>query len=491
MLTESLVLAGVGAALGLVVAVQGAALLRRVLPADLPRVDDVRMDWRVLAFTAVVAIVTGLTFGLAPALQAARTSIAEAFRTGGRSDAGAVRQRLRNALVVAEIALAVLLATAAGLFIRSFGALSRIDAGFRPERVVTARLTPSPGFCAEEAKCLAFYRDVLDTVRSSPGVSGAALVNTLPLDGRISKRSLNLEGRSTLAGDSPLVWLNVVTPEYFHVLGIPILSGRAFTEADLSGNPPVAILARATARHFWTEDQAIGRRIRFVGEAHWHTVVGVAGDVRAHDVRSDVPGWIDGTVYVPHSPKATLEGGRIPAEMTLAVASTAEVADLSTTLRNAVGGLRGDVPVSDVRPMRAIVADAVASPASVTTLVTAFAALALALGMIGIYGVLSFLVSRRTREIGIRLALGARRGDVFRSIVKEGAQLALAGVGLGMAAAVIVMRVVARELYGVGPSDLPTYAAVAAVMVAATMAACCVPTYRATRVDAQVALRQD
>jgi putative ABC transport system permease protein len=491
MLTESLVLACSGAALGLVVAVQGAGQLRRVLPADLPRLDDVQMDWRVLAFTAAVAMATGLTFGLAPALQAARTSINDAFRTGGRTDAGAVRQRLRNALVIAEIALAVLLATAAGLFIRSFGALSRIDAGFRTERIITARLTPSPGFCQEEARCLAFYRDLLDTVRSSPGVRGAALVNTLPLDGRIAKRSLNLEGRGTLADESPLVWLNVVTPEYFRVLGISVVSGRAFTDADLSGNPPVAILSSATARRFWTEDQAIGRRIRFVGEAHWHTIVGVVGDVRAYDLRSDVPDWMDGTVYVPYSPKATLEGGRIPGEMTLAVVSTADVAHTGATLRAAVGRLRADVPVGDVRPMRATVADAVASPASVTTLVTAFAALALALGMIGIYGVLSFLVSRRTREIGIRLALGARRGDVFRSIMNEGARLAIAGVGLGMAAALIVMRIISRELYGIGPVDIPTYAAVATLMVAATMAACCVPTYRATRVDAQVALRQE
>jgi predicted permease len=491
LLTESLVLACSGAALGLVVAVQGGALLRRVLPADLPRVDDVRTDWRVLAFTAAVAAATGLAFGLAPAIQAARTSIADAFRAGGRTDAGAVRQRLRRALVVAEIALAVLLATAAGLFIRSFAALSRTDAGFRAERVITARLTPSPGFCRDEARCLAFYRDVLDTARASAGVRGAALVNTLPLDGRIAKRSLNLEGRSTRAEDSPLVWLNVVTPEYFRVLGISRISGRAFTDADLSGNPPVAILSSATARRFWPDADAIGRRIRFVGEAHWHTIVGVVGDVRAYDLRRDVPEWMDGTVYVPFSPKATLEGGGIPAAMTLAVLSTADVSDPGTTLRKMVGGLHADVPVGDVRPMRATVADAVASPASVTTLVTVFAALALALGTIGVYGVLSFLVSRRTREIGIRLALGARRADIFRSFLKEGVYLALAGVGLGMAAAFVVMRVVSRELYGVGPADLPTYAAVAALMVAATMAASCVPTYRATRVDAQVALRQE
>jgi putative ABC transport system permease protein len=322
-------------------------------------------------------------------------------------------------------------------------------------------------------------------------VRGAALVNTLPLDGRIAKRSLNLEGRSTLAADSPLVWLNVVTPEYFRVVDISVVSGRTFTDADLSGHPPVALLSRATARRFWTEEQAIGRRIRFVGEEHWHTIVGIVGDVRAHDLRSDVPGWIDGTVYVPYSPKATLEGGRIPEEMSIAVLAAADMPDVGTMVRETVSSVGGDVPVSEVRPLRAAVADAVASPASVTTLLTAFAVLALALGMIGIYGVLSFLVSRRTREIGIRMALGARRGDVFTSMMKEGLQLALLGVGIGMAAAMIVMRVVSRELFGVGPADPATYVAVAGLMLAATLAACCVPTYRATRVDAQIALRQE
>jgi predicted permease len=491
LLTESIVLALVGAALGLAVAIPAAALLRSILPADLPRMDDVQMEWRVLVFTAAVALATGLTFGLAPALQATRTSITEAVRGGGRGDDAFVRQRLRNALVVAEIALAVLLATAAGLFIRSFSALLSVDAGFRTERVITARITPSPGFCQQAPRCLAFYREVLDKVRSSEGVRGAALVNTLPLDGRIAKRSLNLEGRSILAADSPLVWLNVVTPEYFRVVDISVVSGRTFTEADLSGHPPVALLSRATARRFWTEEQAIGRRIRFVGEEHWHTIVGIVGDVRAYDLRNDVPGWIDGTVYVPYSPKATLEGGRIPEEMSIAVLAAADMPDVGTMVRETVSSVGGDVPVSEVRPLRAAVAEAVASPASVTTLLTAFAVLALALGMIGIYGVLSFLVSRRTREIGIRMALGARRGDVFKSMMKEGLQLALLGVGIGMAAALIVMRVVSRELFGVGPADPATYVVVAGLMLAATLAACCVPTYRATRVDAQIALRQE
>jgi putative ABC transport system permease protein len=492
LLTESVVLASAGGLLGLVVAVQGLAVLKRILPPDTPRVADVYIDWRVLAFTAGLAVVTGLAFGLAPALQASRTALTESLRTGGRGAALSVSQRLRNGLVIAEIAFAVLLVIAAGLLVRSFWALSHVNAGFQPEHVITARLTPSQPFCSDEARCLAFYRQVLDRIRTSPGVSGAALVNTLPLDGRVAKRSLNFEGRTAPGvATSPLFWLNVVTPDYLRVMSIPLISGRPFTDADLSGNPPVAIVPRATARRFWTEHNAIGKRIRFVGENHWHTVVGVVGDVRAHDLRRDVPDWIDGAVYVPYSPKATLEDGRIPVEMTIAAVTTTDPSSFEAALRETLAGLSQEIPVSELRTMRATVSDAVASPAAVTTLVVAFAGVALVLGVIGIYGVLSFLVSRRTREIGIRLALGAQRRDIVRSIMSEGAQLSLAGVALGMAGAAAVTRVLSRELYGVGAADPLTYAVVATVMVMVTMAACCVPTYRAMRVDPLIALRQE
>jgi predicted permease len=492
LLTENVVLASAGGGLGLLIALQGLESLKRLLPADTPRLADVHIDWRVLAFTAVLVAITGLAFGLTPALQASRTPLTEPLRSGGRGAALSVSQRLRSALVIAEIAFAVLLVVAAGLLVRSFHALSQVNAGFRSQHVMTARITPSQPFCSDEPRCLSFYRQLLDQVAASPGVGGAALVNTLPLDGRVAKRSLTLEGRSGPGPqNSPLFWLTVVTPDYFRVMSIPLLAGRTFTEADLSGNPPVAIIPRATAQRFWGDDRAIGRQFRFVGEKHWHTVVGVVGDVRAHDLRRDVPDWIVGTAYVPYSPKATLENGRIPAEMTIAVATTADTSHVEATLRQIIGGLSQEIPVSDVHTMRTTVSEAVASPASVTTLFVAFAGLALALGVIGIYGVLSFLVSKRTREIGIRLALGAQRQDVFLSIMKEGAQLALAGIGLGMAAAVAVTRVLSQELYGISPADPMTYLAVAVITVIVTMAACFVPTYRAMRVDPVIALRQE
>jgi putative ABC transport system permease protein len=492
LLTESVVLALSGGLLGLVFAIQGLALLKRILPADTPRLLNVEADWRVLVFTAGLAIVTGLAFGLAPSLQASRTALAGSLTAGGRSASSSVSRNLRNALVVAEIAFAVLLVIAAGLLVRSFWALSHVNAGFQPEHVITARITPSLEFCRQEVRCLVFYRQLLDRVRATPGVSGAALVNTLPLDGRVAKRSLNVDGRSNPDGEpSPLFWLNVVTPEYFRVMSIPLVSGRAFTDVDVSGTDAVAIVPRTTARRFWMEESAIGKRIRFVGENRWRTIVGVVGDVRAHGLRQDEPDFIAGTVYVPYSPTATLEDGRIPAAMTIAVATAGDTTRVEAGLRREIGGLSQEIPVSDVRTMHATVAAAVASPASVTTIFVAFAGLALVLGVIGIYGVISFLVSKRTREIGICVALGAQRHDVFRSIMKEGVQLALVGIGLGMAAAGIVTRVLSRELYGVGPADPVTYVTVAVVMVIVTMAACFVPTYKAMRVDPLIALRQE
>jgi predicted permease len=492
LLTESVVLACAGGVLGLAVAVQGLGSLKRLLPADTPRLADVHVDWHVLVFTAVLVAITGLAFGLVPALHGSRAPLTDSLRTGGRGTSFSVSQRLRSALVIAEIGFAVLLVVAAGLLVRSFRALSHVNTGFRAEHVMTARITPSEPFCRDEARCLAFYRQVLDQIGSAPEVGGAALVNTLPLDGRVAKRSLNLEGRSGTGPEaSPLFWLNIVTPEYFRVMGIPVQSGRTFTDADLSGNPPVAVISRATAVRFWGDDSPIGKQFTFVGEKHRHTVVGVVGDVRAHDLRRDIPNWIVGTAYVPYSPKATLEDGRIPAEMSVAILTTADGSHLEAALRRVIGSLSQDVPVSDVQTMDAVMSDAVASPASVTTLFVGFAGVALALGAIGIYGVLSFLVSKRSREIGIRIALGARRQDVLWSIMKEGAQLALAGIGLGMAAAAAVTRLLSQELYGVGPGDPITYLAVAAIMIVVTMAACSVPTYRAMRVDPVIALRQE
>ena len=490
LLTESTVLASLGGMLGLAVAIVGLWILKASLPADTPRLADIRIDWRVLAFTGAVTILTGFIFGLAPALQSSRAALTETLNSGGRSGAIPVSQRLRSALAVGEVGFAMLLVIAAGLLIRSFWALSHLNPGFRSQRILTARITPNESFCADTARCLTFYRDVLDHVQSSPGVSGAALVNTLPLNGRVSKRSLEIEGLLATAGEAlPLFWLDVITPDYFHVMGIPLLSGRAFTRADESGNPPVVIMAASSAQRFWPGQNAVGKHIKFVRDDEWRTVVGVIADVRAYDLQHTIPDYMRGTVYVPYSPKASLEDGRVPAEMTIAVQTSSDDSQVGSMLRGIVTGLNPEVPVSELKTMRAVVSEAVSTPASTMSLFVTFAGLALVLGMVGIYGVLAFLVSKRTREIGIRMALGAQPGDVLWLILKEGAKFSLAGISLGLAGAFLVTRGLASELYGIGPMDPVTYASVSLVMAMVTMLACYIPARRAMAIDPLIALR--
>ena len=491
LLTESVLQALFGGLLGLALAKEGLALLKTMLPADTPRLAEAHMDWNVLAFTGVLATLTGIVFGLAPALHSAGGVLTESLNSGGRGTSLSVSQRLRSGLVVAEVAFAVLLVTAAGLMIRSFWAISHMNPGFRTEHILTARITPNESFCSDAKRCLSFYRNVQDQVRAFPGTSGAALVNTLPLGGRVSKRSLNVEGHDVPAGeDVPLFWLTVVSPEYFRVMGIPLLSGRSFTDSDLSG-APVAIVTDETARRFWPNQSAVGKHVRLLTDDAWCTIVGVIPNVRAYDLQRNAPEWIDGTVYMPYNSAATLEDRRIPAEMTIAIRTTSDDSQIATMLRSSVAALNQEVPISEVKTMREVISEAVSTPASTTALMVVFAALALVLGTIGIYGVLSFLVSNRTREIGIRMALGAQRSDVLRSVIGEGARLTLAGIGLGLAGAFAVMRILSGELYGVNATDPLTFCSVAILVGFVALTACYVPARRAMRVDPMVALRYE
>lgn len=490
LLTESVLLGSLGGLLGLAFATEGLRLLKTLLPADTPRLINVHMDWRVLAFTGGLSIVTGLFVGFAPALQISRGALIDSLKSGGRGATVSVSLRLRSALVVGEIGLAVLLVIAAGLMIRSFWSLSHVNPGFHPEQILTARITPNESFCSNPQRCLTFYRSVLDQVRSFPGVSGAAVVNTLPLGGRVSKRSLKLENHVGAAGEAePLFWLNIITPDYFRVMGIRVLSGRGFEESDVSG-APVAWITAETARRFWPGESAIGKHIRFVDDTNWRTIVGVISDIRAFDLQRNAPQWIDGTVYVPYNLLATLEDKRVPSQMTIGI-SAMDGSQVAGLLRATVANLNHEVPVSEVQTMSAVVSGAVSTPAATTSLFAAFAALALVLGVIGIYGVLSYLVSQRTREIGLRVALGAQPRDVLYLVMQEGARFSLAGIAIGVVGAFLVTRLMTSELYGVSPLDPITYLGVALVMLAVTLLACYVPTRRAMRVDPLVALRYD
>jgi putative ABC transport system permease protein len=495
LLTESVLLAAVGAGLGFVLAVFGLSALKSLLPGDTPRLVDVHVDWVVLIFTVGLAVFTGLAFGLAPALEASRTALTESLNAAGRGAAVSVSRRLRGSLAIAEVALSIMLVIAAGLLIRSFRTLSRVDTGFRPDRLVTARITPDQSFCSDPRRCLAFYRELVDRVRTEPGVSGAAVVNTLPLSGRVAKRSFDIENFSSpsLAQSQPLFWLDIVSSDYFRVMGIPLVSGRWFNDSDESGGPAVVVVSATTAKKYWPNGDAVGKHVRFVNENEnendWRTVVGIVADVRGYDLQNNEPDFMKGTAYVPYTPVATLEDRRLPAEMTIAIRTTSEGGETTNLLRSTLASAAPNVPITEFRTMRTVVSEATSTSASTTLLFVSFAGVALVLGIVGVYGVLSYLVSRRRRELGVRMALGAQRRDVLWLVMKEGAKFAAGGIALGLAGAFFVARLLSSQLFGVSPMDTVTYVSVAVLVAIVTLAACYVPARRAMAIDPMIALR--
>ena len=492
LLTESILLSVTGGLLGILFATQGLDLLKSVFPADTPRLVDAHIDRRVLVITGGLAILTGIFLGLAPAVQSSRVALAGALHAVGRAGSSVASHRLRSALAIAEVAFAVLLVTAAGLLIRSLWALSHVNPGFRTGRLVTARLTPNQSFCSDPLRCISFYRELIDRMRAVPGVSSVALVNTLPLGGRVAQRSLEIEGETVPSGEPmPLFWMDVVTADYFPLMNIPVVAGRVFNTADLTGNPPVVIVSASTANHYWPGRSPLGSHVRFSEEREWRTVVGVVPEVHAYDLRNNVPSWINGTMYIPYAPNATLENGRVPSDMTIVVQASLDDTQILDILRRTLGSLNAEVPLSEVKAMSSVLSESVSTPASTTFLFVTFAMLALVLGIIGIYGVLSFLVSGRTREVGIRLALGAQRRDILWLVMKEGVRFAVIGVSLGLLSAFALSRLLASELYGVSPADPATFLATAVMMSAVTLLACYIPARRATRVDPIIALRYE
>jgi putative ABC transport system permease protein len=325
-------------------------------------------------------------------------------------------------------------------------------------------------------------------LRAVPGVRAAALVNALPLTGAVAKRSLELEGYVVPAGKTaPLFRMTIATPDYGRIAGLQVVAGRAFVDRDRAGEAVVQVSA-ATARRFWPGRDPVGQHVRFVGEAQWRTVVGVVRDVRAHTLVHDEPEWIDGTLYVPHAANALLEDGRPPAEMIAVLDTTQAPAAVGGHLQRLARDTGGLV-VDDVRGLDTVVAAATAAPAATTSVLVATALLALALGSLGVYAVLSFLVSRRTQEFGIRVAIGALPRDVRWLVLREGAVLCLAGLAAGVGGALVLTRWLATELHGVSPFDPLTYVVVVATMGLVTLLACVVPTRRAMRVDPLTVLR--
>lgn len=494
LITESVLLSVAGGTFGLAAAYYGLPLLKTTLPADTPRLAEVALDGRVLVFAALLAILTGFVFGLVPALGASKTELSESLKTGGQRSAAEGNQRASRLLVVGEVAVSMILVIAAALVMKSLWKLSETNPGFRPDHVVTARITPNESFCEAPGRCLAFYNQLLERTQALPGVEDAAAVNGLPLGGGGEVIPSAVEGHPSRPGDHvPMFWEKIITPGYTRIMKIPVLQGRTFTEADSAPDAqPVVIVTKTTADRYWPDRNAIGEHIRANWEQKkWRTVVGVVGDVRENDMKTNTPRWVDGVMYAPYGPQAIRGSGSDapPSDMTLVIQVAGERPNLASDLHGVVESMNTEVPVSQIAPLQDWVSEALAEPRSISTLFAVFAALALLLGAMGIYGVISYFVAQRTREIGIRMALGARREEVLMLVVGQGARLALTGVAIGIAGGLMLTRLMSSLLYGVQASDPATYCAVAALLMVVAVAACLLPAQRAMRVDPMVALR--
>jgi putative ABC transport system permease protein len=482
LLTESTLLALLGGAAGLALAFGGVRLLIGGLPADTPRVAEIGIDVGVLGFAAAVTLLTGLLFGLFPALRTSRQDLHAALRGGRGASEGAGQRRLSSALVAGEVALAVVLVIGAGLLIRSFWTLLRVDPGFRVESIVSARITPPEIRYGQAAQQRAFYGELLARTEALPGVSGAALVDRLPLVGGFAGLAFEVEGQPFVPGTAaPMVETRRITPDYLRLMGIPLLSGRPLADADREGAPDVALINEAMARQHWPGEDPVGRRFKPVWwQNRWITVVGVVADVRQYGLASAV----EPEMYRPFAQE--------PAGTMMLVARTAaEPPVLAANLRSTVAAVDPEVPVSEVLTLEQVVSRSVAAPRFTMLLLAVFAAVALLLGAVGIYGVVAYSVTRRTREIGVRMALGARVEDVARLVIGQGLLLTLVGVAIGLVVALAATRVLSSLLYGIEPTDPVTFLAVPLLLTLVALLASYLPARRATRVDPLVALRAD
>jgi predicted permease len=479
LLTESLVLAGAGAVMGLLLAWGGTRALVAAQPADIPRLDSIRISGVVVAFTASIAILTGLLFGALPALQATGTRMMQALRESGRGALSNARgQHIRAALVVAELGLAVMLLVGAGLLIRSFVEMTRMETGFETTNAVAFRVSlQGPAYAEAEAR-RRFFDQLGERLRAVPGVTSVGAASGLPMTDMVSLLGpFQVDGVEVPPGVLPEIRLITVTPEYFATLGTPLLMGRALSDRDIAESPPVALFNHAAIARWFADGDPIGERVRLGGSTR--EVVGVVGDVLQR-----APGIpVEPEMYVPHAQRAV-------GTMRFVVRGPGDMTPIAARIRSEVHALDPQLPIASVDPLDSLFSNAVARPRFYTTLLTLFAGVALTLAVIGIFGVMSYLVAQRAHEISIRMALGADRTAVVGMIVGRAMTVAAAGLIAGIAGAMAVSGVLRSQLFGVDTTDPITLGAVLVILGASALLASLLPALRASRLDPGAVLRE-
>jgi putative ABC transport system permease protein len=486
LLTESFVLAFLGGALGLALAIGGIRGMGQLIPASMLSGVAANLNSGVLLFAACVVVLAAFIFGLAPALQLTKPDVQSELKEGGRAaSAGAAQNRVRGALAIAEISSALILLVGAGLMMKSLYRLLEVDPGFRPDRVLTMGMDLRTQQYSKDPAVLNFWQQVLDGVSALPGVEGAAVGTHIPLTDSHGRADITIEGMDLpRPGNYPHPDVHTVSPGFVATLGIPLLRGRTFTDADNENAPFVGMINAMVARRFFPNEDPIGKRFMFghpsTDPPKWCTIVGVVGDTRLYGLAN--PARLE--VYVPFRQDAN-------SDMTLVVKSGADPAALTSAIRETVQSIDKDQPLTAISTMKELVRNSVATRRMTLVLLGLFSGLALVLGAIGIYGVISYSVAQRTHEIGIRMALGAPRGDVFRLVVGEGLKLAGIGIAIGIAAALGLARLMSSLLYGISATDFETFMGVAVLLALVALLACYVPARRAMRVDPTVALRYE
>ena len=484
LLTESLLLSLLGGGMGLLVSVWLTKLLVSISPANTPRLEEIRPDARVFAFTLGLTVLTGFIFGLAPALQASRVDLNGGLKEGGRGGSGGVHnKRLRSLMMVSEIALSFMLLVGAGLLIRSFARLRDVSPGFTPQNVLTMRVALVPAKYAPGEPRAQLLRQTLERLNAIPGVQSSGAVLSLPLGGDTLNvgRAYIREGRPATPEESANASYLVATPDYFRTLKIPLVTGRPFDERDTDANTKVVIVNETMARQLWPGESPIGRHITvWRDEKFPREIVGIVGDTKqALDAE---PG---SQMYVPFAQDPGW------GSMSLVIRSTSDPTGITAAARREIRALDKGMPVYNVKMMNEVVGTSIATQRMSMMLLSAFAAMALLLAMIGIYGVTAYYVTQRTQEIGIRMALGARMSDVMSLVFRNGMALALIGIAVGMAGALALTRLMASLLFAVKPTDVLTFTLVSLCLLLTALIACYLPARRATKVDPLVALRYE